>query len=377
MIRPNNTNVSHNNGLGFLRLLFASLVIIGHTAEIADGDRTREPLTQVFGTISLGELSVDCFFLISGFLIVGSFVGSTSTASYLRKRFYRIYPAFLVASVLSVVIFAPLGGASPADVMAALPKAALNIALMQPVDVAGVFDGAPLHYLNASLWTISYEFRCYLLVILLGWTAALSRPVLLAAIAAIGMGVFVAAPFGDWSAISIDLPLARAWIGRPGDAIRLTSIFLAGALFYLWRDRIAFTAHGVVFAVIGLIIGLGTDLTAEPSIAIFGGYLIFAFSSAARDTVFSRVNSRDDISYGVYLYGWPIGALILWHAPGLPLSAVMAATIAFSIAFGWVSWRGLERPVMRRMTARRDHVGVPMVRLDDGIDTPAGNTHPN
>ena len=99
--------------MGILRLLFATLVIVSHTAEMADGNRSREPLTRLFGTISFGELAVDAFFVISGYLIVASFMASDTISSYLKKRCFRIYPGFIVASLICLFVVATLvGGAS-------------------------------------------------------------------------------------------------------------------------------------------------------------------------------------------------------------------------------------------------------------------------
>ncbi|RYD28140.1 MAG: acyltransferase, partial [Lysobacteraceae bacterium] len=73
------------------------MVVLAHTPELIDGNRSRELLTRLFGTISFGELAVNCFFIVSGYLISASYLNSPSAGSYLSKRVARIYPGFIVA----------------------------------------------------------------------------------------------------------------------------------------------------------------------------------------------------------------------------------------------------------------------------------------
>ena len=73
------------NNFGFLRLLFAVLVIFSHAPEGLDGSRKNELMINFFGTMSMGDLAVDCFFMISGFLILMSYQNSSSFKSYIKK----------------------------------------------------------------------------------------------------------------------------------------------------------------------------------------------------------------------------------------------------------------------------------------------------
>jgi peptidoglycan/LPS O-acetylase OafA/YrhL len=112
---------SRDNNLNFLRLLLALLVLVSHAPELTDGNRSRELLTRVFHTLSFGEVAVDGFFLLSGYLIVKSWERSGSLWEYSQKRLRRIYPAFVVACVVCVFGLAPLAVPSVGAYFAQLP----------------------------------------------------------------------------------------------------------------------------------------------------------------------------------------------------------------------------------------------------------------
>jgi len=345
-------DIGRQNALGVLRLAFAILVIVSHSVEMADGNRSREPLTRLFGTISFGELAVDAFFVISGYLIVASYMASDTVLSYLKKRCIRIYPGFIVASLISLLVVAPLVGGSWPAIIGRLPYHLSTIAALQYLEIPGTFPGLGFSDINGAVWTIAYEFRCYLLVIALGLAGIFRRPAIVAAAAVSMMAAYVLAPDTMLRNAGYVLPFSRLWMGWLDVTLRLTSLFLVGSCFYLWRDRIVVSVGGAVIAAVGLLIALCFAPLAELGVGIFGGYLIFAFALWGRGTILSRINNRDDISYGTYLYGWPIGAAILWAIPALPLwSATMLAILA-STGAGWASWRLVEKPAIR-WSARR------------------------
>ena len=340
----------HGNAFGFLRLIFAALVIVSHTPEMADGSRSRELLTRLFGTLSFGELAVDGFFIVSGYLIAASFMKNSDVGAYLLRRIARIYPAFIVSSLVAMLIIAPLaGGVEPDAVVPTLKRLAFLISPHAP----GVFEGTSYAHLNSATWTIAYEFRCYLLILGLGVAGLLHRPWLIAALA---VGFQAAHQLVDpavFARIEQHLPYAQWWLGSLSAMLRLASIFLAGTLFYLLRSKVRFTAGGVAFAVVACGICLMVPALAEPGLGVFGGYLIFAAATVGGRTWIARINDRNDISYGTYLYAWPIEKLLFWYFPAAPLLAVGAATLGGALLLGAASWFGVEKPVMEWIRLRR------------------------
>ena len=160
-MRPKTEAEHAFNNMGLLRVVLALLVIVAHSFELTGG-RSTELLVRAFGTLTFGEFAVDGFFLLSGFLITKSYQHSSSYLAYLRRRILRIYPGFVVAYSLCLLIVVPLSGAPPiAWTIRQCVKQVFRMLVLDPPSIDGAFPGLLVPQINLSMWTISYEFRCF------------------------------------------------------------------------------------------------------------------------------------------------------------------------------------------------------------------------
>jgi hypothetical protein len=90
-----NSNV-RNTRMDALRILFALLVLLSHSQEIPTGDRETEYLSILTHRyITFGDLGVDGFFLLSGFLILKSWQHDPEPINYLKSVFCVSFPDVL------------------------------------------------------------------------------------------------------------------------------------------------------------------------------------------------------------------------------------------------------------------------------------------
>jgi len=334
---------SRNHQFDLLRIIFATLVLLSHAPEITDGNASRELFNRLTGApMTFGTVGVDGFFLLSGYLIVQSWLANPELLNFLRKRVLRIVPGYLVAVVLSTLAVGLLAPGVPHFFGDLDVHFVRSVALLSSPMTPPVFPSRPYAVVNGAMYTIAYEFRCYLLVALLGLCGLVRRPIVVLAITLLLLfSLFYAAPFErmHWPRH------VEALIGQPTYVFRLTAVYLAGCCFYLFRKRIAFRPRFALAATILMIASfVFAPSRGELAMVLCAGYLMF-YLGQIQLTGLSAMARLPDISYGIYLYGWPVESLWIWFSRGSPWVAFLGSTV-ICFGLGWLSWHFVERPAL-------------------------------
>ncbi len=310
-----------------LRLLAAVAVVVGH-GYVLNGE---SPAPR-FGGIPLHTLGLYIFFTMSGYLITSSWKHWPNLPSFLRNRALRILPALAAVVLLTVAVIGPLATELTLGEYLTTPQTWLylsGVLLVPQYELPGVFVPHLSPAVNGSLWTLGIEACCYLATALLGVT--------LWRFAWIGTLILGVAAFA----------LALQPAGSPLESLRaagaVCSYFAIGALArHLRVDRRHFPALLIAgLAVTWLLLGVFM----APAAMIFAWVVVpaavLAIALRSKDS-----RSGVDLSYGVYLWGYPIQQLVIQVNPDLPVAFSIALTITFTLAVATLSWRHLEAPAL-------------------------------
>ncbi|MDE2228639.1 MAG: acyltransferase [Alphaproteobacteria bacterium] len=342
-----------DNNFDALRLLAAISVIFSHSFLIAQGTQDHEPLIWLTGNQSiLGLCGVFVFFAISGYLVTQSWERTASAPRYLMKRCLRIFPGLIVALIVSAFVLAPLVTTLPLADYLARPEPYLyvagNAALSVKVhELPGVLfvDNQVGLVINGSLWTLYYEFLMYLMVMALGLTRLLNVWICLLLVAFGMVCVGVSAPAapqasGFLAAKIFDL-LGWLW-----DVGWLLSFFAIGMVLYKLRGTRVFDGRVALAAVVLLV----ASIFIRQFILLFpltGCYLALWLALNPRIPPL-RAARWGDLSYGLYIYGWPSEQLVIWLKGGhAAWWQVFGAGLLLAGALAFVSWHVIEARALR------------------------------
>ena len=276
-----------------LRLLGALLVLFSHQFALSG---RWEP--RFVGDHSFGNLGVLIFFAISGYLVTLSWHGDPHPGRFLMRRLLRMAPGLLLSTTLTFAVVSALG---------------LN-----------GFPGNPLSALNGSLWTIPLEVYCYLLLLIIA--LAFSSPALLL----LG-GLLVALWYTGGQSTSSFL----AYFGL---------FFAVGALLReqpflrTTKATVIFVAAGTgLLCIDQTVLGLGLIV---PPIAIAVGTRSWP--------VLRRAGRFGDLSYGVYIYAWPVQQLFVhWMGADAKYSTLVIPSLIVTSLLAYASWHLIEQPALR------------------------------
>lgn len=345
------TEIPHKNNFDLLRLFLALSVLLSHLEEVT-GFSGFFALSNCFNS----AIAVDCFFVVSGFLIFRSFERSSSTLSYLNKRVRRIYPAY-VTVVIAAAFLLPFFFSSGTTKLLFSSEwfryLGTNLAFLnflQP-ELPGIFSSNPLQVINPPLWTIKVEVMFYLSVPFI-FLLVKNRKKWLVLCSLYAASVVYSTFFLQLHAAKgMDIYL-RFEKQLPGQL----TFFLSGGGLYLYFAVFQKYWKQCLLAAISLLIVSSQNLVAAQlsypvslAIVVIFAALIFPY--------LGNWGKFGDISYGVYIYHFPILQIfthlsLFDQQPWLAFGGLMTAVLTTA----FLSYHCIESPFLRRSSHYRQAV---------------------
>jgi peptidoglycan/LPS O-acetylase OafA/YrhL len=340
--------IARRNNFDALRLVAAVSVIFSHSFLIAEGTQQHEWLVLLTGSQSiLGLCGVFVFFAISGFLVTQSFEATGDPLRFLAKRALRIFPGLFIATALSAFVLAPLvttlePGAyfsQPAPYRYVVGNTLLDPGVHELPGVMFVNNPVGLE-INGSMWTLRIEFIMYLMVLGLGVARLLTLPVIM---------MLLALGIACLHFQALDLLGGWGW---------LLGFFAAGMVLYKLRDSRVFDGRIALLALAGLVLSVPLR-EFIPLFPLFGCYLALWLALSPRLPVIPAARFGD-LSYGLYIYGWPVEQAAIWLTGGRAAWwQVFAIALPATAAFAFLSWHLIERPALRLKPGARRRATLP------------------
>ncbi|MCK9920315.1 acyltransferase family protein [Frankia sp. AgPm24] len=338
------------NCLSAQRLMFAWVVLLLHGLALSGHH------TPALGKHEYDAVALDGFFAISGLLVTHS-ARRLPLRRFIRHRALRILPGFWVCLIFVAFVIAPLGWLHVHGTLHGYPLTGPHGALhyvtdnalvrMRFYDIGGTPTGtffpapgstAPLAW-DGSMWSLWWEVQCYLGILALALVGLLRRrPVLV--IGAITLGLALVEALGPAGILPARLS---------PDMFRFALNFLAGSIVCLYADRIP--VSGRIAAVAGVVF-VGSHFVQDMPL-ISAMPLAYLCAYLGIRVPLHRLGTRRDLSYGLYIYGFPIQQLATVY--GLHRQGILVylpVTVVVTVVLAAASWYLVEAPALRHKSPR-------------------------
>lgn len=332
-----------NNNFNVLRLSAALVVLYIHSYGLSGQvpDQMTTPIAYFIAQI--GNLGVDMFFLISGFLVTRSYLSRKNIRAFLWARFLRIYPSLFFALLFSIFIVGWYDTQLETKnylLHHRLPIFFLtNLSLYKTeLSLPGVFvDNVFKNSINGSLWTLPAEARLYLYVVLCGMLGLFSKRYRSILFACVMLGLYLFYPEHIPLIADNDLYFYPAFL------------FLIGSLFYI--NKAFIPANGWLVLVLLMLLVYTVYFLPECKAIIYTLSLpYFVFWGAYNGSWLNVTNKLGDYSYGLYIYAFPIQQFIISRSPDLSVDRFFVYSVLLALIPAILSWHLLEKPALKLKT---------------------------
>jgi len=327
----------HNDNFLLLRFLAACMVIYRHGGAITGGSGFWDIIPWLGWGTDSGKIAVHIFFIVSGFMVTGSYMRRNNLSEFLWARLLRIFPAYIFCLVLSSLV---LGAIYTTESMheyymnhGVYHYIFHNMSMQTNMvwKLPGVFiDNPKRATINGSIWTLPAESRMYLWVALVGLSGLLSR---------------------RWLATTFIVAMLIIGVVRPHSALLMTpdiylelgGMFALGAICYIHRDRITVGWLWVLILAISSYSLRSTEIYPY----IFAATLAQFCFSFAYSIPWYWFNRFGDYSYGIYLWGFPMQQVIAHEFPNLTPIENSLTALPLALTLAVISWHLIEKQALR------------------------------
>lgn len=356
------------NNFDFIRLFAAYLVLVSHSWGLFAGG--PEFMMVASGYVSGGRLAVATFFFVSGYLVLGSLERRPELLNFAAARALRLLPGLFVSVTFCIFVV----GAS----FTVLPlrdyfSSSVTWSYYQNVLIfythfflPGVFEALPAKGVNGSLWTLPVEVTMYLFLFV-AFRLGMMK----------GMRALVA-PVIFFCALTIGQTVWHiGWSNLGGFFFHSVAVFTfllyglfftIGSAFYVFRDVIR--PNGAL-ALAALCIFVGTFHSPYGFMGEVIGLPYLIYYVAHCPLPLWRLTRRTgDLSYGVYIYAFPIQQTIYATCSSfLGFWEMMALAAVATGCMAWMSWHFVEEPTLKwkRFFNRESYVAIRMARIREAL----------
>jgi peptidoglycan/LPS O-acetylase OafA/YrhL len=212
--------------------------------------------------------------------------------------------------------------------------------------IAGTPRGIPYpNTWNGAVWTLYYEFLCYLMLGALAFLGLLRRRVIVVLLTAVTWML----EFGVSIGLNKELITLNSTVFFLGHVAVFVPLFLTGSLIYLYRDKVpdarmlALVLGAIYVASLWWPLDLPTNRYTGQigGAALWAPALVYPLLWLGIHLPFHRVGATNDYSYGIYIYAWPVQQLLVtqgvqrWGYPIYTLLCV-CGTLPFAVMSWWI-----------------------------------------
>ena len=322
---------TRSNNLNLVKFIAALFVIISHAYPLCKGAEYNDILSDLSrNSIAFGSLAVAIFFMSSGFFVTKSLLKSKDSKKYLHNRFIRIFPPLwftLIVCILVCGLFFSTYSLGKYFLSSDFFKYCLNFILIPIHNLPGVFmNNIYPGVINGPLWTSPIEFVCYL-VLLLAYKLNLVNKKSYKYVALLVIVAFVG--------INL-IPLSIKGYIQP------CFLFFWGSFYWIYRDKITMNNTYFLISLVAfvLLIVLGYGQVAS---FLFVPYLTL-YIAFCLPQCNNRLTSLGNLSYDIYLCGWPIQQMVISLFGGSMLVGMnILISIPLSILVGYITYSLVEK----------------------------------